>query len=174
MEEWGSILLKFYNKNTSLKNNDITQTHLSYWTDNGLYSILILVFIIQYDLKLANIFFERCLLLLDHWRQQRLSNNNLRCSWLFDQKRHSLQVNQALFCLNYLKMKKLKIGFNFLSRSLQYDSWWYGSERGCYPIEFLIKSKSYMKLQMKSFLKAIDRVVSDGMVISLQIVFQIL
>ncbi len=37
MEEWGSILLKFYNKNTNLKYNDITQTHLSYWTDNGSY-----------------------------------------------------------------------------------------------------------------------------------------
>lgn len=39
MEEWGALLLKFYNKNTSLKNTDVTANYLSYWTDNGLYNL---------------------------------------------------------------------------------------------------------------------------------------
>jgi hypothetical protein len=31
MEEWGAILLKYYNKNTNIKNNDVTSNYLSYW-----------------------------------------------------------------------------------------------------------------------------------------------
>ncbi len=46
MEEWGAALLKFYNKNTSLKDTDVTSNYLSYWTDNGLYNF--------YDKKLYN------------------------------------------------------------------------------------------------------------------------
>lgn len=37
MEEWGTVLLKFYNKNLSLQNKDVTSQYLSYWTDNGAY-----------------------------------------------------------------------------------------------------------------------------------------
>ena len=35
MEEWGSLLIKFYNKNTKLKDDDYMINYLSYWTDNG-------------------------------------------------------------------------------------------------------------------------------------------
>jgi hypothetical protein len=35
MEEWGQLLLKFYDKNTQLKENDYMINYLSYWTDNG-------------------------------------------------------------------------------------------------------------------------------------------
>ena len=37
MEEWGSLLLKYYNKNSKLKDNDYMINYLSYWTDNGAY-----------------------------------------------------------------------------------------------------------------------------------------
>ena len=37
MEEWGAILLKFYNKNTKIKDDDYMINYLSYWTDNGAY-----------------------------------------------------------------------------------------------------------------------------------------
>lgn len=37
MEEWGAILLKFYNKNTNIKDDDYMINYLSYWTDNGAY-----------------------------------------------------------------------------------------------------------------------------------------
>jgi hypothetical protein len=35
MEEWGKLLLKFYDKNTQLKDNDYMINYLSYWTGNG-------------------------------------------------------------------------------------------------------------------------------------------
>lgn len=37
MEEWGSILLNYYGKNLSLKENDVTINYLGYYTDNGGY-----------------------------------------------------------------------------------------------------------------------------------------
>ncbi len=35
MQEWGALLLKFYNKNLNIKDHDVTSSYLSYWTDNG-------------------------------------------------------------------------------------------------------------------------------------------
>lgn len=35
MEEWGALLLKYYQKNLSYKENDFTNNYLGYWTDNG-------------------------------------------------------------------------------------------------------------------------------------------
>jgi hypothetical protein len=37
MQEWGSLLIKYYNKNLDIKINDFTANYLSYWMDNGAY-----------------------------------------------------------------------------------------------------------------------------------------
>lgn len=81
MEEWGAVLLKFYNKNTSLKDTDVTSNYLSYWTDNGLYNFC--------DKKLYKIFMKsitlfRRILLLVNRRWQRLSNTTIRYCRLFN------------------------------------------------------------------------------------------
>ena len=37
MEGWGKQLQIFHQKNLAIKETDLTDTHLSYWTDNGAY-----------------------------------------------------------------------------------------------------------------------------------------
>lgn len=36
MEDWGAMLLKYYNKDLSYMKTDFTINYLSYWTDNGI------------------------------------------------------------------------------------------------------------------------------------------
>ena len=43
MEDWGKMLLKYYNKDLVHRYNDFTINYLSYWTDNGIFIKYILV-----------------------------------------------------------------------------------------------------------------------------------
>ncbi len=80
MEEWGQVLIKYYNKNNNIKNDDFTQNYLSYWTDNGL--IYYYFFLKSKDMEFL-IIFCRSLLLLVNRKRKKLSNHNIRFNRIF-------------------------------------------------------------------------------------------
>ena len=102
MQEWGALLIQYYNKNLDVKENDVTANYLSYWMDNGAYYY----WLTEPGKTYQDTVFD----VIKH-----VSDNNIPFRYNY---------SSAKFFVKALSLK-LK-----LHRTVQYDSWWYGAQRG--------------------------------------------